>query len=272
MDDNDHKECYLSSARRFRGCRLAALVVMACATDVVSAQVIKTEELGTVRFENWFIFKRNTDDSESGQYWPRFYIPFNLPQGWTFTQRVDLPVAYTDGVGPDNPTGAWKAGIQDGFIEEYLTTPEVARNTTVHASVRFAFPTGGNAPFGSSQYQWAPAIGINYEIPEHRVTIALFARYLVSYHATTEGAPKVRELDLFPTVTFGLGNDWALSFYSENPIAYNDVVNKWSVPIDVMVTKRVNKSFGFAFGGTYGLVKDDPQYQYIINSRVTFYF
>jgi hypothetical protein len=41
---------------------------------------------------------------------------------------------------------------------------------------------------------------------------------------------------------------------------------------DVLLTKRVNRSFGFGFGGAYGLVKDDPRYQYVINGRVTFYF
>jgi hypothetical protein len=272
VDANDLEERHPISARRLGGCRFAALVIMACATGAASAQVPKTEELGTVLFENWLVFTRYTNDSGQWQYWPRFYIPFNLPRGWTFTQRIDLPVAYTDVVGPANPGGAWKSGIGDWFIEEYFTTPEVAKNTTVTASVRFVFPTGGSAPFGSSQYQWAPGIGMNYAIPEHGVTIGPYARYFISYHATREGAARVRTLDLFPTVTFGFKDAWALSFYSENPVVYNDAINKWFVPIDVLLTKRVNKSFGFGVGGAYGLVKDDPRYQYVINGRVTFYF
>jgi hypothetical protein len=273
MDDGDDNERYPSSARRLRGCRLAALVVMACATGVASAQQVpKPDELGTVRFENWLVFLRHTDASEQWQYSPRFFIPFNLPHGWTFTQRFDPPVIYTNSVGPDNPAGGWKAGIGDWFIEEYFTTPELDRNTTITASVRFVFPTGGSAPFGSSQYQWAPAIGMSYAIPEDGVTISPLARYFMSYHATAEDAAKVRTLYLFPTITFGLRNDWDLSFYAENPVVYNDVIHKWFVPIDVLLTKRVNKSFGFAFGGAYGLVKDDPRYQYVINGRVTFYF
>jgi hypothetical protein len=62
------------------------------------------------------------------------------------------------------------------------------------------------------------------------------------------------------------------AFYPENPISYNDVINKWFVPIDVMLIKRLSKTVEFGFGGAYGLVKDDPQYQYIINGRLTFYF
>ncbi len=140
------------------------------------------------------------------------------------------------------------------------------------ASVRFVFPTGGGSPFGSDQYQWAPGVGATYVIPEHRITISPFARYFMSFHATEPGAAKVRKLDLFPTVTFGLADDWSLAFYPENPISYNDVTNKWFVPIDAMLIKRLSKTVEFGFGGAYGLVKDDPQYQYIINGRLTFYF
>ena len=109
-------------------------------------------------------------------------------------------------------------------------------------------------------------------IPEHRVGISPFARYFMSYHATEPGAARIRRLDLFPTLTLGLPDDWSLAFYPENPISYNDVTNKWFVPIDAMLIKRFSKTVEFGFGGAYALVKDDPQYQYIINARLTFYF
>jgi hypothetical protein len=130
----------------------------------------QAEGIGTVRVENWFDFQRNIDGSELCQYWPRFYIPFNLSSGWTFTQRVDLPISYTDGAGPENPAGKWKFGLADWFVEEIVTTPAVAKNTNFWASVRLVFPTGGLAPFGNGQYEWAPALGMRYEIPESAVT------------------------------------------------------------------------------------------------------
>jgi len=230
------------------------------------------EMLGVSRVENWLVFRRNVNETDTWQYWPRFYIPFNLPAGWTFTQRIDLPMDYTDAEGPKNPMGQWKGGIGDWFIEEIFTTPEVAKNLTLIGSVRFVFPTGGQAPFGSGQYQWAPMIGMSYAIPEHAVTISPVARYLMSYHAKDDGAAKVRTLDLFPTVTFGFRDGWSLAFYSENPIVYNDVTGKWFVPIDVLLLKRVSKNLDFTFGGAYGVVRDSPNYKYIINGSVAYYF
>jgi hypothetical protein len=226
----------------------------------------------TSRMENWLIYYNYIDGSEQAQYWPRFYIPFNLPRGWTFTQRIDLPVAYTNSVGPENPTGEWKSGINDWFVEEIFTTPEVAKNTTLAASVRFVFPTGGLGPFGNGQYEWAPGIGLSYSDPERVVTISPFVRYFMSYYSNDESAGKVRTLDLFPTITLGLKDGWSVSFYSENPIAYNDVTNKWFVPIDVLLLKRVSKNIDFTIGGAYGLIKDAPNYQYIINASLAVYF
>ena len=150
------------------------------------------EKLGTIRMENWLVFQRNTDDSELWQYAPRFYIPFNLSPGWTFTQRIDLPVAYTNSVGPQNTSGNWKFGINDWFIEEILTTPEVVKNTTLFASVRLVFPTGGLGPFGNGQYEWAPAIGVNYSTSGRAVTISPLARYFMSYHASETVEPQDR--------------------------------------------------------------------------------
>jgi hypothetical protein len=140
------------------------------------------------------------------------------------------------------------------------------------AGVRLVFPTGGSSPFGGNQYQWAPTISANYAIPEHRVSLGLTARYFMSYHSVREGGPKVRKLDLFPGVTFGLPDDWSLAFYPENPITYNDETNKWFVPIDAMLIKRLSKTMEFGFGGAYRIVDDDPQYKWIVNGRLTFYF
>jgi hypothetical protein len=255
-----------------RAVRPAAGFAAALAAAMLLATPASAQSLGTIRFDNWLYFQENVNDSERWQYRPRFFIPFNLPQGWTFTQRVDLPIYYTNNTGPENPDGGWKWGIGDWFIEEIFATPELAKNFRMSASVRFVFPTGGGSPFGGNQYQWAPGVGATYVIPEQRITISPFARYFMSYHAVRSGGPQVRKLDLFPAVTFGLPDNWSLAFYPENPITYNDETNKWFVPIDVMLIKRLSKTVEFGFGGAYGLVKDDPQYQYIINGRLTFYF
>jgi len=94
----------------------------------------------------------------------------------------------------------------------------------------------------------------------------------MSYHANKEGAAKVRRLDLYPEVAFGLSGGWSLALYPENAIAYNEVTRTWFVPIDALLTRRLSKTVEFAFGGAYALVKDDPQFQYVLYGRATFRF
>lgn len=229
------------------------------------------QQHGAVRFDNWLSFQRNTDKIGQWLYQPRFYVPFALSGGWTFTQRVDLPLAYTNETGTDNPTGRWKAGVGDWFIEEIFTTPELAPNFRMWASVRLVFPTGGASPFGLDQYRWAPALSMDYAVPEYGITIGPVARYFMSFPSAT-AANRVRQLDLYPIVTFALTDNWSLVTYPENGISYNDATHKWFVPIDLMLIKRLNKTTELGLGAAYTLCKDDPLYRYIAYGRLTFYF
>ena len=229
------------------------------------------QQLGSIRFDNWLSFQQHTNDSGLWEYQLRFYVPFDLSGGWTFTQRIDVPAFYTDELGTDNPTGGWKGRVGDAFIEEIFDSPELARNFRAWASVRFVFPTGGSTPFGAPQYQWAPAVGASYATPERGITFGPVARYIMSYHATEPNATEIRTLYLFPILTFALPDTWSLVSYPENGITYDDVTHKWFVPIDLMLIRRT-KNVEFGLGSAYGLVKDDPQYKYVIYSRMTLYF
>lgn len=238
----------------------------------LAATTVPAQQNPPTRFDNWLYYQRNIDDTARWQYRPRFYIPFALSEGWTFTQRIDLPMYYTDRAGVENPGGGWKAGLGDWFVEETLGTPEVAKNLKLSAGVRFVFPTGGGSPFGSNQYQWAPTVAAVYAMPDYKLTLNPIARYFMSYHAAEDGAGKVRRLDLYPTTTLALGEGWSFGFYIENPISYNEITKKWFVPIDGMLVKRLSKDVEFGLGAAYAAVKDDPQYQSMFYGRFTLYF
>jgi len=247
--------------------------IFAAALAFFAAAAAPAQELGTIRFDNWVYFQENTDHTSQWQYRPRFYIPVNLPRGWLFTQRIDLPFLDTDKQGPDNTTGGWKSGLGDWFIEEGITTPEVATNTKIYGAVRFVFPTGGKAPFSASQYQWAPTLSVIHRIPDHGITLSPLLRYFMGFSATEPNVTLVRRLDIFPQVAFAFPDDWSLVLYAgENPISYNDVNHKWFVPIDAMVIKRLNKTVELGLGAAYGIVKDNPSYDYQVYGRLTFYF
>jgi len=118
-------------------------------------------------------------------------------------------------------------GINDWFIEEMLTTPEVGEEHDALREPALCIPDRWPRPVRNGQYEWAPAIGASYSTPERAVTISPIARYVMSYHASETGASEVQTLDLFPTVTLGFNGGWSVSFYSENPIVCNSINHSW---------------------------------------------
>jgi hypothetical protein len=259
--------------RRGVRARSPSRLILAFGLSLLASSATSAQELGTIRFDNWLYYQENPDNTGQWQYRPRFLIPVNLPLAWTFTQRIDLPILDTDRVGPDNTTGKWKAGIGDWFIEEGFTSPEVATNLKLYGSVRFVFPTGGKSPFSASQYQWAPAVSAIYTIPDQHLTVSPLVRYFRGFNATETNVTLVRRLDLFPTLNFGLADSWSLIFYAgENPISYNYVNEKWFVPIDAMLIKRLSKTVELGVGSAYGIVKDNPTYKYQVYGRLSYYF
>jgi hypothetical protein len=253
---------------------LGALACLSC-TTLASAQYRDRDDLGTVRFENWGYFQRNEDGSNEWKYWPRLYVPFRFDNGWTFTQRVDVPMTYTNAVGPGNPGGGYSGGVGDAFIEEIFDTPEVAKDLTLQTSLRIVFPTGKSAPFGASQYQVALGMGATLDLPEvlNGVTVAPWARYFWGFDPQSDSITTARLLTLFPAVTFKLEQRWSLGFYTEDPITYNPRTRQWFVPLDIQLGKRIDKTIGLGLGGAFNLNKnDDTGYRYLINVRLSFFF
>ena len=233
-----------------------------------------TAQLGTIRFDNWFFYQQNYGDTARFQYRPRIFIPYSFGDGWTFTQRLDLPLYYTDATGPENPGGDWKFGVSDVFVEEIFDTPEIAKNARLRGSLRLVFPTGGEAPFGSDQWQVAPGFGGTWRYPEvwRGVTVAPYARY---FYGFDEGSPSVttkRSWNIFPTVTFGMSEKWSLVIWPEQGITYNLRSSKWYVPVEAMVTNRLSKEWEYSVGGAYALVDDDRSYRWLLQGRLTYFF
>ncbi|MCG6877117.1 MAG: hypothetical protein LJE97_18660 [Betaproteobacteria bacterium] len=245
------------------------LVAMVCAFPAFAQA-----QMGTIRFDNWLYYQQNYDDSVRWQYRPRVFVPFRIGGGWTFTQRVDVPFYYTDKTGPANTSGDYAFHVSDALVEEIFDTPDVAKNFRFRASVRLVFPTGGQSPFGSDQWQVAPGAGFNWRLPDllRGVTFAPYARYFFGFDPRSPGVTTVRRLDLFPTADFKLTGNWALSLYPEQGMSYNERSKKWFVPVEAMLVNQPSKKFAYAFGGAYALVDDDKSYRWLVEARLTFFF
>ncbi len=231
--------------------------------------------IGTVYVSNFAYFQKNENGSGQWTYEPRLYVPYQFDNGWTFTQRVDVPLIYTNVSGAGNPGGGWSGGIGDVFIQETFTSPEIAKNLQVTAGVRVLFPTGKQPPFGSSQYQWAPGAGLIYQMPDtgYGITLAPFVRYFSGFAPQYANINETRELDMYPSATFALPEQWSLQFYPENPITYSEQSRTWFVPLDLMLAHKLDKSLELGIGGAWKLGNpSDASYRYIIDARLIISF
>jgi hypothetical protein len=258
-----------SNATRHRRWLLRGLCAAAFAAGAPCAAA--QSGIGAAYVTNFASFQKNANGSGQWTYEPRLYLPYRFDNGWTFTQRVDLPLIYTNDSGPGNSGGGWSGGIGDVLIQESFTSPEIAKNLQVSASLRVLFPTGKQAPFGSSQYQWAPGAGLIYQMPDtwYGVTLAPFVRYFFGFDPKYANVSEVRELDLYPGAVFALPERWSLLLYPENPITYNEQSKTWFVPLDFMLARKVDKTFEFGIGGAWKLGNpSNPSYHYIIDARL----
>jgi len=251
---------------RARASRSVAAVALAAALAAMTVP-----SAAQTRLDNWLFYQDNYGDTARWQYRAKLWFPFDLGGGWSFTQRVDLPFYYTNATGPDN-SGGWKFGASDFFIEEIIDGPDVARNFRWRGSLRLVFPTGGQSPFGSDQWQIAPMFGVNWRLPEHKMTIAPYVRYSHGFDARHDGVTTKRSWNLFPEVTFALNDSWSLVLYPEQGITYNERSHKWFVPAEANLSKRLGKQWEFSFGGAVPIVDDDKSYRWLVQTRLRYFF
>lgn len=228
------------------------------------------------RFDNWGYYQKNANGSNQWQYRPRGFATYRFDNGWTFLQRGDIPLLYTNATGPGNPAGGYSGGVGNIMLESIVDTPEVAPRLSLRASLRLVFPSPKPSPFGTdNQYQIAPLVGVTYRMPDvlRGVTVSPFLRYFWGFDAREPNTRLVSSLNLFPNVSFGLGDHWSLALYPENPIVFNNNTNAWFVPLDFLFVNQASKSFQFAIGGAFKLGNPaNPNYDYLIQGRATFLF
>ncbi|WP_114636443.1 hypothetical protein [Polynucleobacter necessarius] len=84
--------------------------------------------------------------------------------------------------------------------------------------------------------------------------------------------PLQRSLQIFPTVGFQLSPNTILRFWDENGMVYNSAGGGWFVPIDAMVTHRLDKNWVFAIGGSKQLVQTYRQYDWSSYAKISYNF
>jgi hypothetical protein len=199
----------------------------------------------------------------------RYYNPLNIGD-WHGTARVDT--AYTSNYGPqlaNQSSGTYTPSY--AMLTVWGGLPSWLGN--LGARVTAPLQTPG---------QWAvgPQISTSFKPSNSNSNLlsdfSPLTRYM--YGFDSKAAPGstppalLRRLELYPTIGINLSPSTQIRFWDENGINYNSAGGGWFVPIDAMVTHRVNQHFLFAVGFSKQLVQTYQQYDWSLYSKLSFNF
>lgn len=207
----------------------------------------------------------------------RYYQPLVLDQ-WRGTMRLDT--SYVSTYGPQLPqhsSGAYSAG--NTLLTIWGNHPNILKNWGGTLGGRIVFPFGNNG-------QWAagPQIGTVFvpaEGSQSRLSdFSPLARYMYgfdtkgnSFSNNPNQPPLIRNLNLYPTLGFNIMPGTQIRLWDENGITWNTGGGGgWFVPIDAMVTHRLNKNFLFALGASKQVVQSYPIYDWSFYGKLSFNF
>ena len=202
----------------------------------------------------------------------RYYEPLKIDR-WRGTMRLDT--SYIANYGPTLPsqaTGQYSAG------NTLLTVWGGLPGWQANFGGRIIFPFGNNG-----QWVAGPQVSASFSPVEgsHSVLndFSPLMRYMYGFDsknnagtASPNQGTLLRTLSLFPTLGIHLAHDTQLRLWDENGIVHNTAGGGWFVPIDAMVTHRLNKNFLLAIGASKQVVETYPEYKWSVYGKVSFNF
>lgn len=227
--------------------------------------------------EFWAYHDSLAGDTSSDILKLRFYQPLQIDQ-WRGTMRLDT--SFVSNYGPTLPqhsSGAYSAG--NTLLTVWGNHPNIMKYWGGTLGARLVFPFGNNG-------QWAigPQMGTSYvpaEGSKSRISdFSPLARYMYGFDtknnsfAINPSQPAlVRTLNLFPTLGINLAPNTQIRFWDENGIVLNTGGGGgWFVPLDAMVTHRLNKHFLFAVGASKQVVQSYLVYDWSVYGKISFNF
>ena len=247
---------------------------LACAAEQTSTPILGLVNASQDRSENrilefWGYHEYDGSQNYADTLKLRYYNPLNIGD-WHGTLRLDT--AYTAAYGPLLPaqsTGTYSAnnamvtiwGGKAGWfgnvgarvvaplsdVGQWLAGPQVSTSFT---------------PAGSSKSLLAD--------------ISPLARYMIGFNVKAPSGfsppPLASRLELYPTVGVNLGPSTQIRFWDETGAVYNAAGGGWFVPIDAMVTQRINKNLLLAIGGAKQVVQTYLLYNWTVYGKVSLTF
>ena len=159
-------------------------------------------------------------------------IPFHLNESWNLISRTIVPVIHQDDIFPGEGS---QFGLGDTSLSLFLSPKRPTANGILWGlGPIFLLPTATDSLLGGEKWGAGPAaVALTMRGPW---TMGVLANQVWSFAGDSDRAD-ISNIFLQPFVSHTWPNAWTLSLQSES--TYNWKTEKWSVPVNVAVSKLV---------------------------------
>jgi hypothetical protein len=202
----------------------------------------------------------------------RWERPFILSDDWKLGLRVDLPAYISNKKTADNPDAAYTSGLGD-VLTQIALIKTISDRMSVAAGSQFIFPSATQDQFGDGKYRAVPSAELRFKLPE--ISSGSYFAPLVRYDGNFAGPLNRSDISTFeigPELNIRLPGKFYIDFYPSQDIRYNFLTNKWFVPVDIQVGRKLTDRFIWSVEASYGLIKAYQLYDFKLEFRIGFFY
>jgi hypothetical protein len=214
---------------------------------------------------------------ETNTPFARIDVPFRLTPQWELNFRTEIPVVWTNGVTPENPTGAIVSGFGNVLGQAWIVH-DLDQRWAVALGGQLIAPTSTN---GVATDAWEEVTGVVVRamLPEisHGSYFAPQVRYGIDFEGNDDGR-LLRQLRIAPTLNINLPYNLFFTLYPSPDIRLNYGAPVWNqtgrlfLPLNFMVGWKPSEHTVISAEFGIPIIKDFPVYAFKTQLRVGYLF
>ena len=219
----------------------------------------------------------STKQVETNTPFARIEEPFKIAPQWQLNFRAEIPVVWTNGVTPENPTGATVSGFGNVLTQAWVVH-DFDQRWAVALGGQLIAPTSTNS-VASDAWEQVTGFVVRAMLPELSPG-SYFApqiRYGIDFEGNDDGR-MLRQLRIAPTLNINLPHQLFFTLYPSPDVRLNYGTPVWGqtgrlfLPLNFMIGWKptdhtvVSAEFGIP------IIKDFPVYTFKTQLRVGYLF
>jgi hypothetical protein len=218
-----------------------------------------------------------TKQVETNTPFARIEAPFQLAPMWELNFRTEIPVVWTNGVTPENPTGATVSGFGNVLTQAWIVH-DLDRRWAVALGGQLIAPTSTNS-VATDAWEQVTGFVVRAMLPEISPGsyFAPQVRYGIDFEGNDDGR-MLRQLRIAPTLNINLPHNLFFTLYPSPDIRLNYGTPVWNqtgrlfLPLNFLIGWKptdhtvVSAEFGIP------IIRDFPVYTFKTQLRIGYLF